>query len=158
MGWGKEFRRRVNDLNGKHLRANVLTAMGDRPFTGTDKREHDPPLPLSRVRRFARRARTNRYVLAQVPDKAAADSLMSSWKDGTLVVNGQTLDATKASRDMQKMLDAIYKVVKTHRNCMDTQSAVCDDVGGRDVDREDDVVVLLEVLESVGGAGAVQSE
>ena len=160
--WGKaklEFRRRVNDLNGKHLRANVLTAMGDRPFTGTDKREHDPPLPLSRVRRFARRARTNnRYVLAQVPDKAAADSLMSSWKDGTLVVNGQTLDATKASRDMQKMLDAIYKVVKTHRNCMDTQSAVCDDVGGRDVDRDDDVVVLLEVLESVGGAGAVQSE
>ena len=67
---------------------------------------------------------------------------MSSWKDGTLVVNGQTLDATKASRDMQKMLDAIYKVVKTHRNCMDTQSAVCDDVGGRGVDRD-----------AAGGAG-----
>jgi hypothetical protein len=54
-----EFRRHINDLNGKHLRENVLAAMGDQAFTGTDKRTHDPPVPLSRVRRFARRARTN---------------------------------------------------------------------------------------------------
>ena len=33
------------------------------------------------------------------------------------------MDAAKASRDMLKFLDAIYKVVKTYRNCMDTQSA-----------------------------------
>ena len=55
-----EFRRHINDLNGKHLRENVLAAMGDQAFTGTDKRTHDPPVPLSCVRRFVRRARTNR--------------------------------------------------------------------------------------------------
>ena len=33
---------------------------------------------------------------------------------------------------MQNFIDAIDKVVKTHGNCMDTQSAVCDDVGSRD--------------------------
>ena len=60
----------INDLNGKHLRENVLAAS---VHGGTDKRTHDPPLPLSRVRRFARRARTNRCVLEQVPSKAAAD-------------------------------------------------------------------------------------
>ena len=54
---------------------------------------------------------------------------MAVWKDGKLVVNGQAMDAAKASRDMQKFLDAIDKVVKTHRKCMDTQSTVCDDVG-----------------------------
>ena len=48
------------------------------------------------------------------------------------MVNGQAMDAAKASRDMLKFLDAIYKVVKTYRNCMDTQSAVCDDVCSRD--------------------------
>ena len=159
-GWGKaklEFRRHINDLNGKHLRNNVLAAMGDQTFTGTDKRAHDPPLPLSRVRRFARRARTNRRVLELVPSKEAADWLIAAWKEGKLVVNGQAMDAAKASRDMQKFLDAIYKVVKTHRNCMDTQSAVCDDVGSRDADR-DHVVVFLQLLESVGGAGAGQSQ
>ena len=67
------------------------------------------------------------------------------------------MDAAKASRDMLKFLDAIYKVVKTYRNCMDTQSAVCDDVGSRDADR-DHVVVFLQLLESVGGAGAGQSQ
>ncbi len=48
--WGKaklEFRRHMNDLNGKHLREKVMAAMGDQAFTGTDKRTHDPPLPLS---------------------------------------------------------------------------------------------------------------
>ena len=54
-----EFRRHINDLNGKHLHEKVPAAMGDQAFTGTDKRTHDPPVPLSRVRRFARRARTN---------------------------------------------------------------------------------------------------
>ena len=54
---------------------------------------------------------------------------MAVWKDGKLVVNGQAMDAAKASRDVQKFLDAIDKVVKTHRKCMDTQSTVCDDVG-----------------------------
>ena len=71
---------------------------------------------------------------------------MAVWKDGKLVVNGQAMDAAKASRDMQKFLDAIDKVVKTHRNCMDTQSTVCDDVGtsaaagSRDADRDDVVL------------------
>ena len=35
---------------------------------------------------------------------------MAAWKDGKLMVNGQTMDAAKASRDMQKILDAISKV------------------------------------------------
>ena len=105
-----EFRRHINDLNGKHLHEKVLAAMGDQAFTGTDKRTHDPPLPLSRVRRFARRARTNRDVLEQVPSKAAAEWLMAAWQDGKLMVNGQTMDATKASPVMQKILDAIFKV------------------------------------------------
>ena len=155
-GWGKaklEFRRRINDLNGRNLRANVLIAMSDTGFTGTDKREHDAPLPIGRVRRFARRARTNRYVLDQVPDKDAADRLMVAWAGGKLRVNGKAMDAGKASRDMQKFLDAIYKVVKTHRNCMDTQAVVCDDAGSQDADR-DDVVVLLDLLGSVASAGA----
>ncbi|HAQ68268.1 MAG TPA: hypothetical protein DCR70_11205 [Phycisphaerales bacterium] len=56
-----------------------------------------------------------------------------------LVVNGQAMDAAKASRDVQKFIYAIDKVVKTHTNCMDTQSVVCDDVGSRDetVGRDD---------------------
>ena len=80
---------------------------------------------------------------------------MAVWKDGKLVVNGQAMDAAKASRDMQKFLDAIDKVVKTHRNCMDTQSTVCDDVcrrrhvGSRDADRDD--VVLAAAPAGVGG-------
>ena len=65
------------------------------------------------------------------------------------MVNGQAMDAAKASRDMQKFLDAIYKVVKTYRNCMDTQSAVCDDVCSRDADRDD--VVVLWCCAGVGG-------
>ena len=78
---------------------------------------------------------------------------MAVWKDGKLVVNGQAMDAAKASRDMQKFLDAIDKVVKTHRNCMDTQSTVCDDVGTsaaetRTVTTTDDVL-----LESVWPGG-----
>ena len=45
-------------------------------------------------------------------------------------------------RDVQKFIYAIDKVVKTHTNCMDTQSVVCDDVGSRDEGRDcrDDVV------------------
>ena len=37
---------------------------------------------------------------------------------------------------MQNFIDASDKVVKTHGNCMDTQSAVCDNVGSRDADRD----------------------
>ena len=71
---------------------------------------------------------------------------MAVWKDGKLVVNGQAMDAAKASRDMQKFLDAIDKVVKTHRNCMDTQSTVCDDVGTSAAETH-----TVHMLESVGG-------
>ena len=49
-------------------------------------------------------------MLELVPSRAAADWLMAAWKDSKLMVNGQTMDAAKASRDMQKILDAISKV------------------------------------------------
>jgi uncharacterized protein YciI len=49
-------------------------------------------------------------VRAPIAEQSAADWLMAAWKDGKLMVNGQTMDAAKASRDMQKILDAISKV------------------------------------------------
>jgi hypothetical protein len=65
---------------------------------------------------------------------------MAAWKDGKLMVNGQTMDAAKASRDMQKILDAISKVEPSA-----TTSAA-------------KTRAALEVLESVGGLGGGQTQ
>ena len=85
--------------------------------------------------------------------RCRAKKLLRLMTDGKLVVNGQAMDAAKASRDMQKFLDAIDKVVKTHRNCMDTQSTVCDDVGTSAAETRTVTTWcwLLHLLESVGG-------
>jgi hypothetical protein len=66
---------------------------------------------------------------------------MAAWKDGKLMVNGQTMDAAKASRDMQKILDAISKVEPSA-----TTSAA------------ETRAVVLQVLESVGGLGGGQTQ
>ena len=69
-------------------------------------------------------------MLELVPSRAAADWLMAAWKDGKLMVNGQTMDAAKASRDMQKILEAIYKV-EPSATAETVLSAAGAGVGGR---------------------------
>ena len=137
--WGKaklDFRRYINDLQAKNLRRNVLTALGDQKFTvktATGEKEYDAPLPLNRVRRFARRARTNRLLFQFMPTKEVADSLIAAWKAGKLVVQGERLDAAADTADVYQMIDAMYQ---THRNMVDVSCRVCDDKEGVDHDRD----------------------
>jgi hypothetical protein len=99
--WGKaklDFRRYINDCEAKNLTRNILTALGDQKYkikTVSGEVEHDAPLPLNRVRRFARRVRTNRRLFECMPTKADADRLLAEWKAGVLTVQQRTLPPPK---------------------------------------------------------------
>ena len=145
--WGKaklDFRRYINDCVAKNLTRNILMALGDQPYkikTASGEVEHDAPLPLNRVRRFARRVRTNRQLFEHMPTKAHADRLLAAWKAGELAVQQQQLPAPKQTADVYAMIAAMYREVKTHRNMIDVQCRVCDDKAG--VDAADGAVMDL---------------
>jgi hypothetical protein len=80
-----DFRRHINDCEAKNLTRNILTALGDQKYkikTVSGEVEHDAPFSLNRVRRFARRVRTNRRLLECMPTKADADRLLAEWRLG----------------------------------------------------------------------------
>ena len=99
--WGKaklDFRRYINDCEAKNLTRNILTALGDQPYkikTTSGEVDNDAPLPLNRVRRFARRVRTNRQLFERMPTKDAADRMLAAWKAGELQVQGAQMPAPK---------------------------------------------------------------
>ena len=98
--WGKaklDFRRYINDCEAKNLTRNILTALGGQAVQDQNAGEvnHDAPLQLNRVRRFARRVRTNRQLFERMPTKDAADRMLAAWKAGELQVQGAQMPAPK---------------------------------------------------------------
>ena len=138
--WGKgkwTFRREVNDLQSKHLRRNVLISLGDQQFKFKGKGKlMAPPLPVSRVRKFARRARTFRRLFEQFPNREAAKDALEAWKEGKGVEitdkQGKKIkiEAAKSNASFPDMLNKMYKTVKTHANIIDVDFKVCVDGGG----------------------------
>ncbi len=83
--WGKAkwcFRRYVNDLVSTNLEKNVLISLGSRayPMFGSGA-ECPAPLPVERVRKFARRARTYRMLFGAFPTPESADAVLKAWKN-----------------------------------------------------------------------------
>jgi hypothetical protein len=109
--WGKaklDFRRYINDCVAKNLTRNILLALGDQSYkikTASGEVEHDAPLPLNRVRRFARRVRTNRQLFEHMPTKAHADRLLAAWKAGELAVGGAAAAAACSQADRRCVRD-----------------------------------------------------
>ena len=90
-GWGKsklEFRRNINDENPAHLHSNILRSLSTEP---------DGPLPLARVRKFARKTRDYRNVYR-------------SWGDGANV-----------DGDSMEKIEKMRKERKSHRNIVDIE-------------------------------------
>ena len=138
--WGKgkwTFRREVNDLQSKHLKRNVLISLGDKQFKFKGKGKlMAAPLPVSRVRKFARRARTYRRLFELFPNREAAKDALEAWKEGKGVAvtdkHGKKIkiEAAKSNASFPDMLIKMYKTVKTHANIIDVDFKVCVDGGG----------------------------
>ena len=134
--WGKAkwcFRRYVNDLVSTNLEKNVLIALGSRayPMFGTGA-ECPAPLPVERVRKFARRARTYRMLFAEFPTPESAEKVLAAWKSNTQCVtlkdaHGTAVDLgdAKSQANYYDMINKMYKTVKTHCNMIDVDFAVC---------------------------------
>ena len=135
--WGKAkycFRNHANDLNSKHLLRNVLVSLGNKPFKkrGTDE-IIGAPLPVDRVRRFARRARTYRTLFELYPTPEAASAAVKAWKSGKHCLTltnamGEVFQLGKSSKpdtNFYDMIEKMYKFVKTHCNIIDVDFAVC---------------------------------
>jgi hypothetical protein len=132
--WGKAkwcFRRHVNDLEGKNLERNILIALGDRPYRMHGQADGEwcaAPLPVQRVRKFARRARTYRMLFAKFPNKMAATAFLDQWKQGHQVgIVGGDISIPKADKNdgFTEMISKMYKTVKTHCNIIDVDWRVC---------------------------------
>ncbi len=92
--WGKA--KLDYDCEVKNLTRNILPALGDQTYeikTVSGEVEHDAPLPLNRVRRFARRVRTNRRLLECMPTKADAGKV-EGWG-----FDGAAADAASTKKD-----------------------------------------------------------
>eukprot|EP00733_Pompholyxophrys_punicea_P001437 Pompholyxophrys_punicea_v1_NODE_719_length_1401_cov_9.679792.p1 type:complete len:135 gc:universal NODE_719_length_1401_cov_9.679792:74-478(+) len=83
-----EFRRNINDEEPSHLHANILKSLSTSAFR---------PLPLARVRKFARK-RDNRNVYREW------DKIMMSEDGGSL-----------------EIIEKMRKTRKTHRNIVDLE-------------------------------------
>jgi hypothetical protein len=134
--WGKAkwcFGRYVNDLVSTNLEKNVLIALGSRayPMFGTGA-GCPAPLPVERVRKFARRARTYRMMFAAFPTPESAEKVLAAWKSNTQCVtlkdaHGTTVDIgdAKSQANYYDMINKMYNTVKTHCNMIDIDFAVC---------------------------------
>ena len=134
--WGKAkwcYRRYINDLEGKHLQRNILIALSDRPYNmhgATDGEVCPAPLPVHRVRMFARRARTYRMLFDRFPNREAADAFVRSWKEGKAIAirageEDIILDSADKDDGFADMIEKMYKTVKTHCNIIDVDWHVC---------------------------------
>ncbi len=138
--WGKGkwcFRRQVNDLVSKHLETNVLVSLGSQSFKMYGSGEMcDAPLPVERVRKFARRARMYRKLFNLYPTPESAAAALKVWKDGgedgtecIKLTNslGESVQLGKAKKhaNFYSMIEKMYTAAKTHRNIIDIEFAVC---------------------------------
>ena len=90
------------------------------------------PLPVERVRKFARRARTYRMMFAAFPTPESAEKVLTAWKSKTQCVtlkdaHGTAVDLgdAKSQANYYDMINKMYKTVKTHCNMIDVDFAVC---------------------------------
>ena len=88
------------------------------------------PLPVHRVRVFARRARTYRMLFDRFPNREAADAFVRSWKEGKAIAirageEDIILDSADKDDGFADMVEKMYKTVKTHCNIIDVDWHVC---------------------------------
>jgi hypothetical protein len=132
--WGKSkwcFRRQANDLKPENLTTNVLTSLGDQPFLRRGK-QCDAPLPLCRVRKFARRARLYCELFHAYPSKHHADKALEDWSAGKKLSmrdsEGKVHELGPPKKDKAcyyKMIERMYTLVKTHCNIIDYDTRAC---------------------------------
>jgi len=137
--WGKAkwcFRRQINNLVSKDLEKNVVIALGDSPFKAHGTGEVcDAPLPVSRVRKFARRARTYGLLFQHFPSAKDGEAARQAWvtKGGKvfIVANGKDIPIGPVSKEKSfySMIDRMYHVLKTHGNLIDMEFKFCVDAG-----------------------------
>ena len=125
-------------MEASNLRKNVCVAIGDFEYKSLWGGWRPGPLTLARTRRFSRRVRTNRKILESISDRAAVDKdkCLTKWKSGKMEVNGKKIKAPSPETyaGMDKLFKVIYTAVKTHRNMMDTYTAIYCDHENHDVD------------------------
>ena len=139
--WGKskyEFRNYANNLVSKNLERNVQLATGSVPFpirgNGNGNGRRGAPLPVERVRKFARKARTYRNLFVLFPTPDAAQEALKAWRqkkkmkvnrrgDNTVVA---TIHATD-NETVYSMIDKLYALNKTHCNLIDVEYKFCVD-------------------------------
>ena len=133
--WGKGkwcFRRYVNiNTQSKDLNTNVLKALGSRPFKTANGEVCEAPLPVARVRKFARRARTYRLLFKHLPTIEDGEKARQAWKtDGQklfIEASGKTITIGPAgkSTSFYAMIDKMYTALKTHGNAIDMDFKFC---------------------------------
>jgi len=105
--WGKgklDFRRLINTEEPKDVEKNTRTALSSERYIDRFGKEQPAPLPLERVRRFARRARTYRRLYQRWPTPAAFHAA-----------------AEEANKGEYAMVEHHYAERKAHRNIVDSE-------------------------------------
>jgi hypothetical protein len=130
--WGKGkwcFRRQINDMNSTNLEKNVMIALGDQEFKMHGSGDVcAAPLPVARVRKFARRARTFRRLFNRFPSHDEAKGALDKWKKGQKVeIEGVAIGAAGEDDSFPDMINKMYTTVKTHRNIIDLDWRFCVD-------------------------------
>ena len=86
------------------------------------------PLPVARVRKFARRARTFRRLFDKFPSHEEAKKALTAWKEGqTVKIDDLAIGAADEHDSFPDMINKMYSTVKTHRNIIDLDWRVCVD-------------------------------
>ena len=136
--WGKSklcFRREVNDCKSANLYRNVLMATGDTRFRLHGKPGgpwRDAPLPVARIRRFARRTRDLLLLLNMFTSPDEGTKVVEEWRAGNPPevkdVNGTEISLAHLGEpeNVQDMLMKLYNLNKTHCCAMDIFPAFCD--------------------------------
>ena len=134
--WGKakyEFRNNVNDSEAKNLHRNVLVSLGAKDFKQflkPDGKVCAAPLPVGRVRKFARKARTYCNLFSFFPTPEKANNALRVWKaDKKLLfttASGEIIDLGIAAENetMYGMIERLYKKNKTHGNLIDMEYSI----------------------------------
>ena len=133
--WGKgkyDFRNHINDCIAGNLEHNVSTALGARDYTGINDTKLSAPLPVTRVRKYARRARVYWFLFDMFPTPQKAQAALQKWKQKTPEMklnNGEKveLSALGADATVYDMLDKLYRVYKTHCSMLDIHSSLFSD-------------------------------
>ena len=114
--WGKgkyEFRNKINQKQTavEAMREKILRALGSAGYTDRRGVQQKPPLPLERVRKFAREARAYRNAYAAFLTPKA------------LLRAARAREKGNAFKEIEKMV----KLAKTHRCTFDQEMKFCID-------------------------------